>query len=43
MMPTRAHPRAPNPPPANKVAGHVAAVLDKTRDAIRGRGLSQDR
>ncbi|HWE23419.1 MAG TPA: hemerythrin domain-containing protein [Myxococcales bacterium] len=34
--PTRPHPRAPDEPPGNVVAGGVAAVMDKGRDALRG-------
>lgn len=36
--PTRPHPNAPNRPPFNVIAGVGAAVVDKTRDAITGRG-----
>ena len=32
--PTRPHPRAPDTPPGNLVAGAGAAVLDKARDAV---------
>ena len=35
--PTRPHPKAPNTPPGNVVAGSVAAVADRARDAIKGR------
>jgi hemerythrin superfamily protein len=39
--PTRPHPKAPNTPPANVIAGAVAGVLDRARDAgrkaVRGR------
>lgn len=38
MTPTHPHPGAPNKPPANKIAGVAAAALDKTRDALTGRG-----
>jgi hemerythrin superfamily protein len=46
MAPTRPHPRAPDQPPGNLVAGAAAAVLDRGRDlvktaaarAINGRG-----
>jgi hemerythrin superfamily protein len=33
--PTRPHPRAPDTPPGNLVAGAVSAVLDVGRDAVR--------
>jgi iron-sulfur cluster repair protein YtfE (RIC family) len=35
MAPTHPHPKAPNQPPGNVVAGAVATVMDKARDAIR--------
>jgi hypothetical protein len=35
VVPTRPHPRAPDQPPANIVAGVVATVVDKGRDALR--------
>ena len=35
--PTRPHPGAPSSPPGNLVAGSVAAVVDKVRDAASGR------
>lgn len=35
--PTRPHPGAPSSPPGNIVAGTVAAVIDKVRDAVSGR------
>jgi hemerythrin superfamily protein len=34
--PTRPHPRAPDTPPGNLLAGAGAAVLDKARDAVKG-------
>jgi hemerythrin superfamily protein len=34
--PTRPHPLAPDEPPANVVAGSMAAVMDAGRDAVRG-------
>jgi hemerythrin superfamily protein len=34
-VPTRPHPRAPDRPPANLLANAGAAVLDRTRDALR--------
>ena len=33
--PTHPHPRAPSKPPGNVVAGAVASVVDKARDALR--------
>ena len=39
VAPTRPHPRAPDSPPANIVAGMGAGMLDKARDA--GRALVQ--
>ena len=36
VAPTRPHPRAPDQPPANMIAGGVAAVMDKGRDAMKG-------
>jgi len=33
--PTRPHPRAPDEPPGNLVAGAVSAVLDMGKDAVR--------
>ncbi len=35
MAPTHPHPKAPNTPPGNIVAGAAAAVVDKARDALR--------
>jgi hemerythrin superfamily protein len=35
--PTRPHPRAPDQPPANVIAGPGAALVDRIRDAIRSR------
>jgi hemerythrin superfamily protein len=34
--PTRPHPAAPDTPPAGLLAGAVAAVFDRSRDALRG-------
>ena len=34
--PTHPHPKAPDTPPGNKVIGPVAALFDKTRDALKG-------
>jgi hemerythrin superfamily protein len=36
VAPTRPHPRAPDQPPGNVLAGGVAAVMDKSRDAMKG-------
>jgi chromatin segregation and condensation protein Rec8/ScpA/Scc1 (kleisin family) len=36
VVPTRPHPRAPDEPPGNILAGGVAAVMDKGRDAMKG-------
>jgi hemerythrin superfamily protein len=35
--PTRPHPMAPNEPPANKLTGPPAAVMDRARDKFEGR------
>lgn len=35
--PTRPHPNAPTTPPGNIVVGTAAAIVDKARDAVRGR------
>jgi hemerythrin superfamily protein len=35
--PTRPHPGAPSTPPGNIVAGTVASVVDRVRDAVSGR------
>lgn len=35
--PTRPHPSAPDKPPANKVLGPGAALVDRMRDALSGR------
>ena len=35
MAPTDPHPKAPNQPPGNVIAGAVATVMDKARDALR--------
>ena len=37
VAPTRPHPKAPDTPPANLVAGAGAAVLDKARSAVKTR------
>ncbi len=34
--PTRPHPTAPDMPPGNFIAGAIAAVYDRSRDALRG-------
>ncbi|HUJ26173.1 MAG TPA: hemerythrin domain-containing protein, partial [Myxococcales bacterium] len=36
LAPTRPHPRAPDSPPGNIVAGTMAAVMDKSKDLLRG-------
>ncbi len=36
--PTRPHPAAPDQPPGIKVAGPVAALMDRIRDRVQGRG-----
>jgi hemerythrin superfamily protein len=36
VAPTRPHPRAPDQPPGSIIAGGVAAVMDKGRDALEG-------
>jgi hemerythrin superfamily protein len=35
--PTRPHPMAPDQPPGIKVAGPVAAIVDRIRDRVQGR------
>ena len=35
VVPTRPHPRAPDTPPGNLVAGAGAAVVDKAKDAVK--------
>ena len=35
MAPTRPHPRAPDEPPGNIVAGTAAAIVDRGRDVVR--------
>ena len=35
IAPTRPHPRAPDEPPGNLVAGTVAAVTDRAKDMVR--------
>jgi hemerythrin superfamily protein len=35
IAPTRPHPRAPDEPPGNLVAGTVAAVMDRAKDMVR--------
>src|SRR3989441_8303254 len=35
IAPTRPHPRAPDQPPGNLVAGTVAAVMDRAKDMVR--------
>lgn len=35
QAPTHAHPLSPDTPPANRVAGPMAAVIDRARDTVR--------
>jgi len=35
LAPTRPHPRAPDQPPGNIVAGTMAAMMDKAKDMVR--------
>jgi hemerythrin superfamily protein len=37
MAPTRPHPAAPDHPPANKILGPGAGLIDRMRDALSGR------
>ena len=37
MAPTRPHPSAPDRPPANKILGPGAGLVDRLRDALTGR------
>lgn len=37
MAPTRPHPMAPDKPPANKILGPGAGLVDRMRDALSGR------
>jgi len=41
MAPTRPHPNAPDSPPANVLVGGAAAVVDRARDAVTGRGKAR--
>jgi hemerythrin superfamily protein len=36
LAPTRPHPRAPDEPPGNMVAGLMASMMDKGKDMLRG-------
>ena len=36
IAPTHPHPRAPDEPPGNILAGGLAAILDRGRDAVKG-------
>jgi hypothetical protein len=36
LAPTRPHPRAPDQPPGNMVAGTMASIVDRGRDLIAG-------
>lgn len=42
MAPTRPHPHAPSTPPGNLVAGPMAAVVDRVRDAVTGRPTEEE-
>lgn len=42
MAPTRPHPHAPSTPPGNLVAGPMAAVVDRVRDAAAGRPTEEE-
>jgi hypothetical protein len=37
MAPTRPHPSAPDKPPANKILGPGAGLVDRLRDTLTGR------
>jgi hypothetical protein len=37
MAPTRPHPMAPDHPPANKILGPGAGLIDRMRDVLSGR------
>ncbi|HEX2024106.1 MAG TPA: hemerythrin domain-containing protein [Acidimicrobiales bacterium] len=43
VAPTRPHPRAPDTPPGNLVAGAGAAVVDKAKDAVKKAAKSSSR
>jgi len=36
LVPTRPHPRSPDTPPGNMVAGLMASMMDRTKDMVRG-------
>jgi len=36
LAPTRPHPRSPDTPPGNIVAGLMASMMDRTKDMVRG-------
>jgi len=36
IAPTHPHPRVPDEPPGNVLAGGLAAILDRSRDAVKG-------
>ena len=42
ISPTRPHPSAPDRPPANKVLGPLAGLVDRVRDAVSDRKTSPD-
>jgi hemerythrin-like domain-containing protein len=37
VVPTRPHPKAPNKPPGNVIAGIISGMTDRARDAVRKR------
>jgi len=41
MAPTRPHPAAPDSPPADKILGPAAGLLDRMRDAVTRRGTER--
>lgn len=43
MTPTRAHPLAPDHPPANMVLGAATAAIDRVRDRLSGRTAAAER
>jgi hemerythrin superfamily protein len=43
VAPTRPHPRAPDEPPGNLIAGGMASVMDKGRDALKGLTARNDK
>ncbi|WAL67490.1 hemerythrin domain-containing protein [Amycolatopsis cynarae] len=41
LAPTRPHPSAPDTPPANRILGPGAGLIDRMRDALSGRGKQE--